>query len=41
MTTLCEAAGAHDVILALAHAWHERVLADEVVGHAFSHGFEH
>ena len=23
----------------LAHAWHERVLADEVVAHAFSHGF--
>ncbi len=23
----------------LAHAWHERVLADEVVSHAFSHGF--
>jgi hemoglobin len=25
--------------LALAHAWHERVLADPVVSHAFSHGF--
>ncbi len=24
---------------ALAAAWHERVIADEVVGHAFSHGF--
>ena len=23
----------------LAHAWHERVLADEVVAHAFSHGY--
>ena len=23
----------------LAHAWHARVLADEVVSHAFSHGF--
>jgi len=23
----------------LAHAWHRRVLADEVVAHAFSHGF--
>ena len=23
----------------LAHAWHERALADEVVEHAFSHGF--
>jgi hemoglobin len=26
-------------VLRLAHAWHERVLADEVVAHAFSHGF--
>ena len=26
-------------MLALAHAWHERVLADPVVSHAFSHGF--
>jgi hemoglobin len=23
----------------LAHAWHKRVLEDEVVSHAFSHGF--
>ena len=26
-------------MLRLAHAWHERVMADEVVSHAFSHGF--
>lgn len=26
-------------MLRLARAWHERVLADEVVAHAFSHGF--
>ena len=26
-------------MLRLADAWHRRVLADEVVGHAFSHGF--
>ena len=26
-------------MLRLAHAWHERVMADEVVAHAFSHGF--
>jgi hemoglobin len=26
-------------VLRLAHAWHKRVLADEVVAHAFSHGF--
>ena len=24
----------------LAHAWHERVMADEIVAHAFSHGFQ-
>ena len=34
-----EAAGGADVMLALARAWHERVLADEIVAHAFSHGF--
>jgi hemoglobin len=39
VTTLYEAAGGSDGLLALAHAWHERVIADEVVGHAFSHGF--
>jgi hemoglobin len=27
-----------DGLLALAHAWHERVMADDVVAHAFSHG---
>ena len=26
-------------MLRLAEAWHVRVMADEVVGHAFSHGF--
>src|SRR5689334_23210333 len=39
METLFEAAGGEDGMLRLAHAWHERVLADEVVSHAFSHGF--
>ena len=34
-----EAAGGRAGMLRLAHAWHERVLADEVVSHAFSHGF--
>jgi hemoglobin len=34
-----EAAGGHDALLRLAEAWHKRVLADEVVSHAFSHGF--
>ncbi len=33
-----EAAGATDGMVRLAQAWHERVLADDVVGHAFSHG---
>ena len=37
--TVYEAAGGADGILRLAHAWHARVLADDVVAHAFSHGF--
>lgn len=37
--TLFEALGGAEGVLRLAHAWHERVLADEVVSHAFSHGF--
>ena len=39
MQTVYEAAGGADGMLRLAHAWHERVMADEVVSHAFSHGF--
>lgn len=39
MQTLYEAAGGWDGMLRLAEAWHARVLADEVVAHAFSHGF--
>jgi len=39
MQTIYEAVGGWDGILRLAHAWHKRVLEDEVVGHAFSHGF--
>lgn len=38
MTTLYGAAGGAEGVLALAEAWHARVLADEVVGHAFRHG---
>jgi len=34
-----EAAGGDAGLLRLAHAWHERVLADDVVSHAFSHGY--
>jgi hemoglobin len=39
MQTVYEALGGFDGIRKLAHAWHKRVLADEVVSHAFSHGF--
>ena len=34
-----EAAGGADGMLRLAHAWHARVMADEEVSHAFSHGY--
>jgi hemoglobin len=37
--TVYEAAGGADGMFRLAHAWHERVMADDVVSHAFSHGF--
>ncbi len=37
--TLFEAIGGSAGVLRLAHAWHERVLADDIVAHAFSHGF--
>lgn len=39
MATVFEAAGGEAGILALARAWHARVMADEIVSHAFSHGF--
>ncbi|HUB00372.1 MAG TPA: group II truncated hemoglobin [Terracidiphilus sp.] len=39
MQSLFEAAGGADGLRRLADAWHRRVLADEVVAHAFSHGF--
>ena len=39
MQTVYEAAGGFDALLRLAHAWHARVLEDEVVSHAFSHGY--
>jgi hemoglobin len=38
-STVYDAAGGDPGLLRLAHAWHERVLADDVVAHAFSHGF--
>lgn len=34
-----DAMGGADAVLRLARAWHARVLADEVVSHAFSHGY--
>jgi hemoglobin len=40
MQTVYEAAGGAEGLLGLAGAWHERVMADAVVSHAFSHGFQ-
>ena len=39
MQSVFEAVGGEEGLLRLAHAWHARVMADEVVSHAFSHGF--
>ena len=39
MHTVYEAAGGTDGMLRLAAAWHARVVEDDVVSHAFSHGF--
>jgi hemoglobin len=39
MQTVFDAAGGNEGMLRLAGAWHERVLQDAVVSHAFSHGF--
>jgi len=39
MQTVYEAAGGMEGLIRLAGAWHTRVLADEVVSHAFSHGY--
>lgn len=38
MQTVFEAVGGDEGLRRLAGAWHRRVLADEVVAHAFSHG---
>ncbi|MDQ2743244.1 MAG: group II truncated hemoglobin [Chloroflexota bacterium] len=40
MQTIYEAAGGNEGLLRLARAWHGRVMADEIVSHAFSHGFD-
>jgi hemoglobin len=37
--TVYEAAGGCDGLVRIAAAWHERVMVDEIVSHAFSHGF--
>jgi hemoglobin len=39
MPTVYEAAGGEEGLIRLAQAWHARVMADELVSHAFSHGF--
>src|SRR5215472_8792969 len=39
MRTVFEAAGGISGLRRLAEAWHHRVMADDVVSHAFSHGF--
>ena len=39
MQSVYEAAGGADGLVRLAEAWNARVMADEVVSHAFSHGF--
>jgi hemoglobin len=40
MQSVFEAAGGNDGLRRLASAWHRRVMEDEVVSHAFSHGFQ-
>ena len=39
METVYDAAGGSEGLMRLAEAWHVRVMADEVVAHAFSQGF--
>ncbi|PZG16751.1 group II truncated hemoglobin [Nonomuraea aridisoli] len=39
MESVYEAAGGSEGLVRLARAWHARVMADDVVSHAFSHGF--
>jgi truncated hemoglobin YjbI len=39
MQTVYDAAGGREGLTRLAAAWHARVLQDEVVSHAFSHGY--
>lgn len=37
--SLFDSLGGMDGVRGLAHAWHERCLRDEIVAHAFSHGY--
>jgi hemoglobin len=39
MQSVYEVAGGSERLLRLAEAWHRRVMGDEIVSHAFSHGF--
>jgi hemoglobin len=39
MVSIYQAAGGREGLTRLAEAWHRRVLADSIVGHAFEHGF--
>ena len=39
MQSVYETAGGWAGMMRLAEAWHSRVMADEIVSHAFSHGF--
>lgn len=39
MKSVYEAVGGHEGFLKLAAAWHQRVMGDEIVSHAFSHGY--
>ena len=39
MQTVFEVVGGIEGLVRLADAWHARVLADEIVSHAFSHGY--
>lgn len=38
-TTIDEAAGGWNGMLALANAWHNRVVRDPLAGHPFEHGY--
>ena len=39
MSSVYDAAGGSDGLHRLAEVWHQRVIRDEIVSHAFSHGF--